>query len=134
MKARVAMLALLVLAGSFTLATPAAGRRGGAITLRIVGTLDPASAGRALADVEVRVGKEVTRQLAVEKIVNQTSGPLGSRILDEAKRYKPAFRLVGDDEMIAKLASAPKGARVAITGNLTTARNLLLSQVVVEPN
>lgn len=127
-----AIAALLVLAAFFTLAAPSAARRGGPITLRIVGTLDPASGARSLATVEVRIGKEMARQLAVDKIVNQTSGPLGSRILDEAKRYKPAFRLVGDEELIAKLTSAPKGARIAVTGSLTTARNLLLSEVVVE--
>jgi hypothetical protein len=123
--------AILVLAAGVLLAAPA--RDAGArvrrpITLRIEGFFDAAPEGvKPLRTIEVRLGKEKTRMLAVTKIVNQGSGPLGQTILDEAARYKPALRLLGDTEIVAKLVAAPQGARVTLTGNLSSGRNILLS-------
>lgn len=102
------------------------------ILLRIEGFLDAAPDGvRPLRTIEVRIGKEKTRSLAVTRIVNQGEGPLGPSILDEVARYKPAFRLLGDAAIVAKLASAPPGARVTLTGNLSSGRNVLLSSADV---
>ena len=102
------------------------------ILLRIEGVLDAAPEGvRPLRTIEVRIGTEKTRSLAVTKIVNQGAGPLGPTILDEAARYKPAFRLLGNSKLVAKLASAPAGGRVVLTGNLTSGRNVLLSSADV---
>jgi hypothetical protein len=125
------VVAVLALAAGALLVWPA--RDAGArirrpITLRIEGFLDAAPDGvKPLRTIEVRLGKEKSRMLAVTKIINQGSGPLGQTILDEAARYKPAFRLLGDTEIVAKLVAAPQGARVTLTGNLSSGRNVLLS-------
>jgi hypothetical protein len=104
------------------------------ITLRIEGFLDAAPADvKPLRTIEVRLGKEQSRMLAVTKIINQGSGPLGQTILDEAARYKPALRLLGDGALVAKLVAAPERAAVTLTGNLSSGRNVLLSIADVAP-
>jgi hypothetical protein len=114
------------------LATVADARVRRPISLRIEGSFDVAPEGvKTLRTIEVQIGKERSRQLAVTKIINQGSGPLGATILDEVVRYKPSFRLLGDDALQKKLLDAPAGRQVTITGNLTGGRNVLLSRVEV---
>lgn len=103
------------------------------ITLRIEGYLDEAPEGvRPQRTIEVRIGRDSTRSLAVTRIVNQGQGPHGQTILGEVARFRPAFRLLGDDALVARLAGAPEGARVTLTGNLSSGRNVLLTVVDVE--
>ena len=104
------------------------------ITLRIEGFLDAAPDGvRPLRTIEVRLGKETSRPLAVTRIVNQGEGPLGATILGEAARYEPAFRLLGSKEIVARLVAAPQGSGVTLTGTLSSGRNVLLSVADVVP-
>lgn len=127
------VVALLAIAALLMLTAPAGARVRRPITLRIEGGFDTAPGGvRPLRTIEVRIGKETSRQLAVTKVVNQSSGALGATILDEVARYKPAFRLLGDASLLARLTSAPAGQRVVVTGNLTSGRNVLLSTVEAE--
>ncbi len=104
------------------------------ITLRIEGFLDAAPDGvRPQRTIEVRIGREKTRSLAVTGISNQSQGPHGTTILNEVARFRPAFRLLGDAALVARLADAPKGARVTLTGNLSSGRSVLLTVADVEP-
>jgi hypothetical protein len=125
-------LALVAIAGAATVATRTDARVRRPILLRIEGAFEAAPDGtRALRTVEVRIGKEASRQLAVTSVVNLGSGPLGATILDEAARYRPSFRLLGDAAQLEPLLSAARGRRVTITGNLTGGRNVLVSRVEV---
>lgn len=127
-------LALLACATLGALPRPADARVRRPITLRIEGFLDVAPEGvRPTRTIEVRIGREKTRSLAVTGISNQGQGPHGQTILNEVARYRPAFRLLGDAALVARLAAAPKGARVTLTGNLSSGRNVLLSIADVEP-
>ena len=127
-------LVLLACAGLGALPRSADARVRRPITLRIEGFLDAAPEGvRPARTIEVRIGREKTRSLAVTSISNQGQGPHGQTILNEVARYRPAFRLLGDAALVARLAAAPKGARVTLTGNLSSGRNVLLSIAEVEP-
>jgi hypothetical protein len=127
-RALVTLLAVLATA-AFVRVADARVRR--PISLRIEGAFEtPPDGVRALRTIEVQIGKEKSRQLAVTKIVNQGAGPLGATILDEAARYEPAFRLI-DHGRLEKLLDAPAGRPVTITGNLTSHRNVLVSLVEV---
>jgi hypothetical protein len=129
-----AALAVLALATLVVAPRPADARVRRPITLRIEGFFDKAPEGvRPQRTIEVRIGREKTRSLAVTRIVNQGQGPHGQTILGEAARLRPAFRLLGDDALVARLAGAPEGARVTLTGNLSSGRNVLLTVVEVEP-
>src|SRR5262245_21637942 len=70
------------------------------IQLRVEGYLEAAPDGvRTSRTITVQVGKgktQATRKLAVDKLVNLSSGALGATILDELARYTPSLRLVGD--------------------------------------
>ncbi|MBM4243658.1 MAG: hypothetical protein FJ148_07575 [Deltaproteobacteria bacterium] len=113
---------------------PAHARVRQTIMLRIEGFLDAAPEGvRPQRKIQVRIGRDATRSLAVTRLANQGAGPHGQTILGEVARYRPAFRLVGDDALVAKLAGAPPGARVTLTGNLSSGRNVLLTSADVEP-
>lgn len=104
-----------------------------AVQLRIEGFFGAAPEGvRAMRTVDVRIGRETTRRLAVRRIVNLASGPLGATILDEASRFRPSFRFTGDRALVAQLEEAPDGRPVTITGNLTSGRNVLLARVEVD--
>lgn len=130
---RRALVATLAVLAAGSVAAPADARVRRPIALRIEGTFDAAPEGvRALRTIEVQIGKERSRPLAVTKIVNQGWGPLGATILDEVARYKPSFRLLGDGSQLQKLLDVPAGRRLTITGNLTSGRNVLVSQVEVE--
>ena len=123
-----ASLALLALATLVALPRDADARVRRPITLRIEGFLDAAPEGvRPQRTIEVRIGREKTRSLAVTGISNQSQGPHGTTILNEAARYRPAFRLIGDEALVTRLVNAPKGARVTLTGNLSSGRNVLLT-------
>ncbi len=129
-----ATLALLALSSFAALPRTADARVRRPITLRIEGFLDAAPEGvRPQRTIEVRIGRETTRSLAVTGISNQSQGPHGATILNEVARYRPAFRLLGDAELVTRLAGAPKGARVTLTGNLSSGRNVLLTIADVEP-
>lgn len=129
---RRALVTLLAVLAATALAGVAGARVRRPISLRIEGAFDQAPEGvRPLQTIEVRIGKEKTRRLAVTKILNQGAGPLGATILDEAARYKPAFRLLGDRAQLEKLLAAPAGHRLAITGHLTSDRHVLVSLVEV---
>jgi hypothetical protein len=117
---------------AMALATLADARARRPIALRIEGAFDEApEAIKPLRTIEVQIGKERSRQLAVTNLVNQGAGPFGTRILDEVARYKPAFRLLGDAAQLKKLLDAPAGRRLTITGNLTSGRNVLVSMVEI---
>jgi hypothetical protein len=103
------------------------------IQLRIEGYFAAAPEGvRPLRTVDVRIGREVTRRLAVRRVVNLSPGQLGATILDEASRFRPSFRFTGDRALIARLEAAPDGRLVTITGNLSSGRHVLLSLVDVD--
>lgn len=128
-----AALAVLALASIVAAPRTAEARVRRPITLRIEGFLDAAPDGvRPQRTIEVRIGREKTRSLAVTGISNQGQGPHGVTILNEVARYRPAFRLLGDASLVERLASAPKGARVTLTGNLSSGRNVLLTIADVE--
>lgn len=129
--ATLALMALAVVAASPRTADARVRRP---ITLRIEGFLDQSPEGvRPQRTIEVRIGREKTRSLAVTGISNQSQGPHGTTILNEVARYRPAFRLLGDAALVTRLADAPKGARVTLTGNLSSGRNVLLTIADVEP-
>lgn len=103
------------------------------VQLRIEGFFGAAPEGvRPMRTVEVRVGRDVTRRLAIRRLVNLGSGVLGATILDEASRFRPSFRFTGDRALLARLEGAPDGRPVTITGNLTSGRNVLLARVDLE--
>jgi len=129
-----AILVVIACAVSGVLSRPADARVRQPITLRIEGFLDAAPEGvRPQRKIQVRIGRDETRTLAVTRLTNQGAGPHGQTILGDAARYRPAFRLVGDEALVAKLAGAPQGARVTLTGNLSSGRNVLLTIADVEP-
>lgn len=129
-----AMLVLIALAALAASPRTADARVRRPITLRIEGFLDQAPEGvRPQRTIEVRIGREKTRSLAVTGISNQGQGPHGTTILGEVARYRPAFRLLGDETLVTRIADAPKGARVTLTGNLSSGRNVLLTIADVEP-
>jgi hypothetical protein len=130
-RAALALVALAALAASPRTADARVRRP---ITLRIEGFLDAAPEGvRPQRTIEVRIGREKTRSLAVTGISNQSQGPHGATILGEVARYRPAFRLLGDEALVTRLADAPEGARVTLTGNLSSGRNVLLTIADVAP-
>jgi len=103
------------------------------IQLRIEGFFAAAPEGvRPMRTVDVRIGRDTTRRLAVRRIVNLGSGALGATILDEVSRFRPSFRFTGDRALVAQLEEAPDGRGVTITGNLTSGRNVLLARVEVD--
>jgi hypothetical protein len=129
---RILAAATLVVLAAMALATVAEARARRPISLRIEGAFEAApDATKPLRTIEVQIGKERSRQLAVTNLVNQGSGPFGTRILDEVARYKPAFRLLGEASQLKKLLDAPAGRRLTITGNLTSGRNVLVSMVEI---
>jgi hypothetical protein len=133
-RALCATVVVLVLAALGVLPRAADARVRRPITLRIEGFLDTAPEGvRAQRTIEVRIGRETTRSLAVTAISNQSQGPHGVTILNEVARYRPAFRLLGDADLVTRLAAAPKGARVTLAGNLSSGRNVLLTIADVAP-
>lgn len=126
--------AATVLLAAFALTATADARRARQpIQLRIEGFFAAAPDGvRPLRTVDVRIGREVTRRLAVQRIVNLSSGQLGATILDEASRFRPSFRFTGDRALLARLEAAPDGRLVTITGNLSSGRHVLLARVDVD--
>jgi hypothetical protein len=129
--ARVA--ATLLLAALTLTGTADARRARQPIQLRIEGFFGAAPEGvRPMRTVDVRVGRDTTRRLAVRRIVNLGSGTLGATILDEASRFRPSFRFTGDRALVAQLEEVPDGRPVTITGNLTSGRNVLLARVEVD--
>lgn len=100
------------------------------IQIRIEGYVDAAPKGvRTSRTVGVQIGKGKQRDLAVSELRNLSQGALGATILENAARYKPSFRLVGDDPALRPLEDAPSGTFFKITGNLSANRYLLVSHV-----
>ena len=104
------------------------------VQIRIEGYFEAAPSGvRSLRTVMLQIGKGKQRAFAVRELVNLGGGTLGSTILDEVARYKPAFRLAGDRTALDRLEAAPAGALVKLMGNLSADRYLLVSSAEVSP-
>lgn len=125
--------ATVLLAALALTATADARRARQPVQLRIEGFFAAAPDGvRPLRTVDVRIGRETTRRLAVRRVVNLSPGQLGTTILDEASRFRPSFRFTGDRALVARLEGAPDGRLVTITGNLSSGRHVLLARVDID--
>jgi hypothetical protein len=85
-------------------------------TLRLDGYVgDPPPNRHERADLTMRAGQvEVRFQVTEARVIKGNS--TGTILLREVRRFRPNFTLRGPADLIAKVAAAPRGARLRIFG------------------
>jgi len=87
-----------------------------------VASAGTADARRVRQSIQLRIGRDTTRTLAVRRIVNLGAGALGVTILDEVHRYRPSFRFTGDRSLVDRLEKAVLSGRRTGPGSVGDVR------------